>query len=245
MARSARLTESALSELTQPLLDGEEIDDGTFVEPPKKTTFLQVGAAMYAFLVLGLYAGTIGAIIPYLQSYYELNDLQVSFTFLSGPLGYVLAAQFNHLVHLNLGQRGNAAIGPAFQLLSASITSTHPPFIGVLMSVAFGGIGLGLIDGTWSAWGGIVERANLVSGLLHGAFSVGAMLAPLCITLLLSDGGRPWYSWFHVMVSYCKPRTCSFSLTIIRVWRLWLQGSYYLGLSVLKLRRNTVTNNVD
>uniref|UniRef100_A0A0B7JXD6 Major facilitator superfamily (MFS) profile domain-containing protein n=1 Tax=Bionectria ochroleuca TaxID=29856 RepID=A0A0B7JXD6_BIOOC len=158
------------------------------------------GAAMYSFALLGLFVSTTGVMLPRMEAFYHLNDVQVSLCFLAGPVGYVISAQLNHSIHLRFGRRGIAVVGPIFQILSAALTAMHPPFPIVLASAALGAFGAGLLDGSWCAWAGRMENANLISGMLHGSFSLGAGCGPVLAELVLS-GNKPWYSWFYVLTA--------------------------------------------
>ncbi|KAJ9131825.1 MFS general substrate transporter [Pleurostoma richardsiae] len=155
---------------------------------------------MLSFFVLGLFTSTIGVIIPLIEGYYNLTDIQVSVIFLVPPIGYVLAAQLNGLIHLRFGQRGIAIIGPLFHLVFAGGAAVHPPFLVLLLAVAAGSFGAGLVDASWCAWAAGLENANAISGLLHGSYSVGAAAGPFFAGSFLSAGHRPWYHWYYVLV---------------------------------------------
>lgn len=161
----------------------------------------KVAAAMFSFFVLGLITSTIGVILPHLERHYDLSDAQVSFVFIAWPIGYVLAASFNDTIHIKLGQRGIALIGPLAHILFAIGSAAHPPFFWFLLFIAVGFFGAGILDGSMCAWAGALERASTVTGFLHGSFSVGAALSPLVVDALVSGGARPWYTWYYVMVS--------------------------------------------
>jgi fucose permease len=158
-------------------------------------------STMFSFAVIGLFVSTLGVILPHIQDYYHLNDTKVSLVFLAGPTGYVFAARLNHVIHVKLGQRGIAIIGPVIQVISAAVTATHPPFFGLLLSLALGGFGYGLLDGSWCAWAGAMERANFVSGLLHGSFSVGAGLGPIMAAQLLEQTSAQWFHWYYLLAA--------------------------------------------
>ncbi|CAH0051064.1 unnamed protein product, partial [Clonostachys solani] len=202
------MSQSSPSQLRQPLLGSRDEqcpdEDGSHNvakgSSPTTTTLLMSGAAMYSFALLGLFQSTIGVMLPRMEAFYHLNDVQVSLCFLAGPVGYVISAQLNHSIHLRFGRRGIAVVGPIFQILSAALTAMHPPFPIVLASAALGAFGTGLLDGSWCAWAGRMENANLISGLLHGSFSLGAGCGPILAELVLS-GNRPWYSWFYVLTA--------------------------------------------
>ena len=46
-----------------------------------------------------------------------------------------------------------------------------------------------------------MESPNAVQGFLHSFYSVGALLAPLIATTMITKYGLEWYTWYYVMVS--------------------------------------------
>lgn len=161
---------------------------------------LKVAAAMYSFATLGLFNSSIGALLPQISTHYDLSDLHVSLVFVVGPLGYIVAAQMSATIHHRFGQFGIALIGPVLQVIAAGLLSLHSHFGLVLIGFAVQGLGTGLLDGSWCAWAGSMERASTVSGLLHGSFSAGAATAPVLVTLLTTNG-HVWFEWYYVLVS--------------------------------------------
>jgi fucose permease len=155
---------------------------------------------MYSFVVLGMFTSSIGVMLPHIEAFYELNDVQASACFLAGPTGYVIAAQFNHAIHHHYGRRGIAIIGPVAQLIAAAGTALHPPFLVLLACIALAFAGAGFLDGSWCTWAAGQKSPSFVSGLLHGSFSIGAGCGPMLIELVLSHG-QPWYTWYKVLVS--------------------------------------------
>jgi len=139
--------------------------------------------------------------LPHIRTHYALTDTSVSLIFLLGPLGYVLAASSNALIHQHFGQRGIACIAPIFHLLSAVVLALHPPFPVLLLAFAGVGLGSAWLDGSWCAWAGAMRRANKVSGFLHGSFSAGAAAGPFVAGAMIAKAGAEWWEWFWVLVS--------------------------------------------
>lgn len=165
----------------------------------------KISAAMYSFVTLGLFNSSIGAVLPLLSHHYSLTDLQVSSIFLAGPIGYVLAAQCSDTVHFRFGQRGIAIAGPLLQILATATAASHPRFGVLLAAFMFQGLGTGLLDGSWCAWAGSMEKANTVSGLLHGSYSVGGAMGPFIVTVLTTRH-FPWWTWYSILVSLLNAR---------------------------------------
>ncbi|KAK1999216.1 major facilitator superfamily transporter [Colletotrichum falcatum] len=160
---------------------------------------LKVAATAWSFIVLGLFVSTTGVIIPHLQRDYRLTDMRVSSVFLVGPVGYCSASWLSSRIHLGLGQRGVAVIGPACHLFYAAAGALRPPFPAFLLSVGVGSFGMGLLDGSWCAWVAGLESANALSGILHGSFSAGAAVCPYVAGILISKNGGLWHQWFYVL----------------------------------------------
>lgn len=61
------------------------------------------------------------------------------------------------------------------------------------------GFGNGLRDAGWNAWFGDMRNANEVLGFLHAFYGLGAALAPLVATSLVTKG-REWYTFYYFMI---------------------------------------------
>lgn len=67
-------------------------------------------ATFYSFIILGANDAAYGALIPYLEKYYNINYTVISLVFLSPIVGYATAALLNNHIHTVYGQRGVAII---------------------------------------------------------------------------------------------------------------------------------------
>lgn len=173
----------------------------------------KIAAAMFSFSTLGLFNSSIGAVLPLISEHYSLTDLHVSLLFLAGPVGYILGAQGSDPVHQHAGQRGVAIVGPVFQVIATAVIAAHPTFGLILAAFAVQGLGTGLLDGSWCAWAGSMQKANTISGLLHGSYSVGGAAGPMIVAVLISHE-RSWWLWYSILVSTFSALLC-FEWTLI------------------------------
>lgn len=125
----------------------------------------------------------------------------MSLVFLSPVIGYVSSALLNNTIHLRLGQRGVATLGPGTHLLAYIIIAIHPPYPVLVIVFILAGFGNGLEDAAWNAWVGNMEMANEVLGFLHGFYGLGATISPLIATTMITKGNLPWYTFYYIMVS--------------------------------------------
>ena len=161
----------------------------------------RVGATFWSFVIMGMNDAAYGALIPYLEIYYDLSYTVVALVFLSPFVGYNLAALLNNTVHLKFGQRGVAFAGPFLHIIAYVINCLHPPYPVLVISFIFAGLGNGFEDSAWNAWIGAMPNANEVLGFLHGFYGLGGTIAPLIATTMITKFDLPWYTWFYVMVS--------------------------------------------
>lgn len=124
----------------------------------------------------------------------------MSLIFLSPFVGYAMASAINNLVHVNLGQRGVACLGPLFHLVPYIVMSFRPPYPALVVVYMFVGVGNGLTDAAFNAWIGNMANAHEITGMLHTAYALGATVSPLVATAIVTQGGRPWSAFFYVMV---------------------------------------------
>jgi hypothetical protein len=191
--------ESPLLNSPHPIDNQQENTSLQDTEDMDRRLVFKIGAAMLSFSTLGLFNSSIGAVLPLLSHHYSLTDLHVSLIFLAGPIGYVLAAQFSDSIHSRYGQRGISVIGPVLQVIATTTVALHPSFGVVLVAFAIQGLGTGLLDGSWCAWAGSMMKANTISGLLHGSYSLGGAAGPFLVTVL-STWHHPWWTWYYILV---------------------------------------------
>ena len=143
---------------------------------------------------------TIQALLPYLTHYYDLSYTQVSLVFLPALVGYLGSAALNERLHLRLGRRGIAIIGPICHLVTFVTAALHPPYAVLLVAIAFSGFGNGILDAAWNAWIGEMPKANEFMGILHSLYGVGATISPLVATAMITRGHTEWFAFYYVLV---------------------------------------------
>ncbi|KAJ4367420.1 hypothetical protein N0V83_007002 [Neocucurbitaria cava] len=167
-----------------------------------RTNLYRTLAAFWSFVVMGSNDAAYGALIPYLQEYYHLTFVVISLVFLSPLVGYTASALLNNNIHLKFGQRGVAVIAPICHLVAYIVIAVHPPYPVLVVIFMVAGFGNGLADAAWNAWIGNMANPNEILGFLHAFYGVGAVLAPLIATTMITKGNKlPWYYFYYVMIA--------------------------------------------
>jgi len=135
-----------------------------------------------------------------LERYYDLNYTIVSLVFLSPLVGYTASALLNNLIHMKIGQRGIALIGPGAHLTAYIVIAVHPPYPVLVVVFILAGFGNGIEDAAWNAWIGDMASANEILGFLHGFYGLGATMSPLIATTMVTKGDLGWYTFYYIMI---------------------------------------------
>ncbi|KAK5075560.1 hypothetical protein LTR64_001767 [Lithohypha guttulata] len=156
-------------------------------------------ASFYAMFVFGLSDAAYGALLPYLEQYYNLSYTVVSLIFLCPFAGYAIAAFTNSWFHHKFGQRGIALVAPGCHVVAYIVLSLHLPWPVVVSFTCLAGFGNGLIDAAWSSWAGHMEAGNILEGSLHAFYALGCTFSPLIATSLVVRRGVPWYYFYYML----------------------------------------------
>lgn len=148
-------------------------------------------------------------------SYYNLSYTVVSLIFLVPFVGYSLAALFNDRLHTLFGQRGIAIIGPLSRAAAYIVMTQHPPYPVLVVFLVSAGFGNGLVDAAWNAYLGDFASATQILGVLHSFYGLGATLAPLIATALISKAHTPWWIYYYI------PMGMSLLEALLGAWAFW------------------------
>jgi fucose permease len=165
-----------------------------------RINMFRVFATFYSFIILGLNDAAYGALIPYLEKYYNISYIVISLVFLGPVVGYIGSAATNNLIHMRFGRRGVAAVCAGSHLIAYAVIAVHPPYPVLVVVFVLAGYGNGLADSGWNAWIGDMANANEVLGFLHACYGLGGAISPLVATTLVTKAGWQWYEYYYIMV---------------------------------------------
>ncbi|CAF3437820.1 unnamed protein product [Fusarium graminearum] len=184
--------------------------------PPENV--FKTGASFWSLLTSGANDAAYGALIPYLEKYYNLSYIVVSLVFLSPFVGYILAAVLNNTLHRRIGQRGIGVTCGLCHIAAYIIIALHPPYPVLVLAYSLAGFGNGISDAAWNAWVGNLDKANETLGFLHAFYGIGGVISPLIATNMIAKADLPWYTFYYVMIGLAVIElvTCS--------WAFWSNG---------------------
>jgi fucose permease len=165
-----------------------------------RINMFRVFATFYSFVILGLNDAAYGALIPYMEEYYNISYIVISLVFLGPVVGYIGSAATNNMIHMHFGRRGVAAVCSGSHLIAYVVVAVHPPYPVLVIVFILAGYGNGLADAGWNAWIGDMANANEVLGFLHACYGLGGAISPLVATTLITKAGWQWYEYYYIMV---------------------------------------------
>ncbi|KAF4457268.1 tetracycline resistance, partial [Fusarium albosuccineum] len=167
---------------------------------PKGNAF-RVAAVFWSLFVSGANDAAYGALIPYLETYYDLSYLVVSLIFLSPFVGFIVSAAINNWLHLRIGQRWIAFLCGACHAITYLILSQHPPYPALVSAYVIAGLGNGIGLAAWNSFIGNLARSNELLGFMHASYGAGATVSPLIATSMITQGHLGWYHFYYVLLA--------------------------------------------
>lgn len=148
----------------------------------------RVALSFGTFILVGVYDGVIGVLLPSIILAYGLTKATVSLIFPASAAGYLLAALNSGALLARLGRRRLLALGAGLWTVGLLTVGMAPPFAVIPVAVFCAGFGVAIIDAGLNAYiAGLPRGAGLLN-YLHAFYGVGALLGPALATFVLLNG---------------------------------------------------------
>ncbi|KAF5002039.1 hypothetical protein FGRMN_650 [Fusarium graminum] len=167
----------------------------------------RVAAIFWSLFVSGANDAAYGALIPYLETYYDLSYLVVSLIFLSPFVGFIVSAVVNNYLHMKIGQRWIAVLCGGSHAVTYLILSQHPPYPVLILAYALAGLGNGIGLAAWNSYIGNLARSNELLGFMHASYGLGGTVSPLIATSMITRAGLGWYDFYYVLLGFAALET--------------------------------------
>ncbi|KAK7204433.1 major facilitator superfamily domain-containing protein [Myxozyma melibiosi] len=166
--------------------------------PKNKYRILSSAIVIFA---LGLNDGVIGALVPYMESYYGINYSIVSLVWLANSLGFITIAISGQYIYTRVGRAVMIAAGPLFLTTMYAVVGPAPVYPVVATFFFFGGVGMALILAQVNVFLSYLEHTEQLYGFVHGAYGIGATVSPLIATAMASSGIK-WSYFYFILMAY-------------------------------------------
>jgi len=171
-----------------------------------RTLRLTIGISFFAFILIGMNDGTVGVLLPAMQTSYHVGKDTLSLLFLAGTLGYLTASFNNGLLLNKLGNRYFLLLGTLLMVLGFALLSSRPPFLLLLAGIVPIGFGGAMLDAGLNSYIASLPENTVLLNNLHAFYGMGALLGPLVASGFLALGlmwNRVYLVWIGVAVLVC------------------------------------------
>ncbi|KAK9376545.1 major facilitator superfamily domain-containing protein [Lipomyces chichibuensis] len=171
----------------------------TFAEIPKNKWRLL--ASCWTVFALGMSDGAPGALLPYIEKYYNINYAEVSTIWMANTLGFIVTAVVSHYVYVRIGRAGMLTAGPAILVVMYALIVPAPPFGVVVVGFFIGGLGMACVVANVNVFLSYLAHTEACFGLVHGSYGFGATVSPLIATSMVSRGFK-WSYFYSILLVF-------------------------------------------
>ena len=137
-----------------------------------------------------------GALIPYMESDYNIGYAIVSLIFVANAIGYIGAAPFTNTLQARFGRAKVLVFAAALVIIGYIMVVARPPFPVVVVGFLFTGFGLATILALNNVFCANLANGTTTLGVFHGSYGIGGIVGPLVATGLVSNGHQ--WSTFYI-----------------------------------------------
>lgn len=184
-----RETETEPESTTQKLMS---------IRNPSKNIYRLLAACLFGFQ-LGFSDGAPGALLPHIESWYNIGYAVVSIIWLGNSLGFITVALGSYWINEKVGRYLMLTLSPVFILAMTTIISPAPPYPLVVIAYYIGGLGVAAGLAQQNIFVSSMDKGHTYLGFLHGAYGAGATVAPLIATAMISANVQ-WSFFFLILV---------------------------------------------
>ncbi|PVI03591.1 MFS general substrate transporter [Periconia macrospinosa] len=136
----------------------------------------------------GIHDASVGALIPYLETYYHIGYAVVSMLFVGNAAGFILSAFFVNMTLGKIGRAKTLLLSEAVIISGYIMLVTAPPYPVVVIGFFLLGYGFGTVLALNNVFCANLSPSSVILGLTHGSYGIGGILGPIMGTAMVSNG---------------------------------------------------------
>ncbi|KAI0136781.1 major facilitator superfamily transporter [Xylariales sp. AK1849] len=150
----------------------------------------------------GLTDSAPGALIPYMEKYYNIGYAVVSLIFISNALGYIIAAPFVAALQARLGRARALAVCDLLIAAGFIPLAVAAPFPAVVAGYLVLGFGFAVNLSISNVFTANLRNGTTLLGLMFGSYGVGGIVGPLIATSIVSTAGpAAWHRFYFLTIA--------------------------------------------
>ncbi|MCJ1409241.1 hypothetical protein MMC19_003319 [Ptychographa xylographoides] len=145
----------------------------------------------------GLNDSAPGALIPYIEPYYNIGYAVVSLIFVANAVGFIAAAFYSNTLLARFGRARVLVFAESLLVIGYTMIVCSPPFPVVVIAFLITGLGMATNLALNNVFVANLTNATTYLGIFHGSYGIGGVIGPLIATGLVSNGHR-WSSFYFI-----------------------------------------------
>lgn len=144
---------------------------------------------------------TPGAILPFIEDYYDITYSIVSLIWMANAAGYILIAMLSHKIQPWMGKRYSLVAGCLSSTIMFALVSSGTHFPLVVVGFFFGGMGSAICLSQANIFMSRLNDLSKYLSIYHGCYGLGATVSPLIGTALV-DVGVQWNFFYLIILGW-------------------------------------------
>lgn len=180
----------------------------TSTNPPKNKWRIY---AIYVWQITGGFSDAApGALLPYMESTYDLNYTEVSLIWMANAIGFIFVACLSHTIQTHLGKFKSMIMGTMSSIIMYAIILSGTIFPIIAVAFFFGGCGLAIVLAQANVFLARLDKLSKYLSFCHGSYGIGATISPLVATVMAGSGIK-WNYFYLILLSMMIINCITFS----------------------------------
>ncbi|KAI2624336.1 MFS general substrate transporter [Hypoxylon sp. NC1633] len=202
-----------MSRPATPAEPADAVDARPGLNDPPMNKYRLASCCCQTFLG-GLTDAAPGALIPYMEAYYNIGYAVMSLIFIGNALGFITAAPFVDHIRRRLGRARALALSHVCTIIGYIPFICAAPFPVVVIAYFFVGFGFAIQLAIGNVFCANLRNNTTMLGWMHGSYGVAGTIGPLIATSIVSAGAI-WSRYYILTLSLSV--WCFFFCT----WSFW------------------------
>ncbi|KAL2870037.1 putative MFS transporter [Aspergillus lucknowensis] len=180
--------------------DSDEASPAVLASHDARDVYGKILSTNFGILCAGFNDSSLGVLIPYIQPWFHIGLLEVSYIYLVNFTGGFAASFANIHICSYLGTGGTLVFGSIVQCAGYVLMIWAPSYPAFILGFLFTGFGIALQDAQANSFTVTVRNSHRWLGVLHAIYGVGTILGPLVANTVASHTPR-WQSYYLVTLA--------------------------------------------
>jgi fucose permease len=141
-----------------------------------------------------------GALLPYMETHYNIGYAVVSLIFVAQAIGFLSAAFFNDMMKSRLGVARTLALSEVILAVAYALIVATPPYPVVVLAFFLIGWAASTTLALSNVFCANLANSTVILGAVQGAYGIGGTIGPIIATSIVSKG-KLWSKYYFITLS--------------------------------------------